>query len=82
MKTITIYSTPGCHYCHLAEDYFKKVEVPFELIDISESEELQTKVFEMTGKLNVPVIVIGEAISVGFSEKVVEKALHDEGYLK
>jgi len=29
MKNVTIYSTPTCHYCHMAKDFFKdnKIDV-------------------------------------------------------
>jgi glutaredoxin len=29
MKNVTIYSTPTCHFCHMAKDFFKAKNIPF-----------------------------------------------------
>ena len=82
IKPVIIYSTPTCHFCHLAKDYFASLNIPYEMLDISMSEDLQKKVFEMTGKLAVPVIEIGDTVQVGFSEKTIEPVLREMGYIK
>ena len=32
-KKVVIYSTPTCHFCHMAKDFFKENNVPFEDIE-------------------------------------------------
>ncbi len=80
MKTITIYSTPTCHFCHLAKDYFIANEIPFTDYNVAEDAEKRKEVVEMTGQMGVPVIVISEegkepAIMVGFSEQMFTETL-------
>lgn len=80
MKTITIYSTPTCHYCHLAKDYFDKHKVSFTDIDVSKDQEELSKMVDMTGQMGVPVIFIQEegvepVVMVGFNQKLIADTL-------
>lgn len=69
MQQVTIYSTPTCHFCHLAKDFFKENNVPFVdydvLSDISKRQEMMQK----SGQMGVPVIVIGSDVVVGFDRE-------------
>lgn len=80
MKTITIYSTPTCHFCHLAKDYFAAQNIPFTDYNVVEDAEKRKEVVELTGQMGVPVIVINEegkdpAVMVGFSEQMFTETL-------
>lgn len=80
MKTITIYSTPTCHFCHMAKDYLQENNTPFTDIDVSTDIVARTEMIEMTGQMGVPVIKIeGEGIDpvimVGFNQKLIDETL-------
>lgn len=68
MKKVTIYSTPTCHFCHVAKDFFAEKGVAYEeknvLTDLVARQEMMTK----SGQMGVPVIDIEGKIIVGFDE--------------
>ena len=35
MKKVEIYSTPTCHYCHMAKDFFKENDIPYTEYDVA-----------------------------------------------
>jgi len=65
-KTVTIYSTPTCHFCKMAKDFFTEKGVEFTGYDVSSDAGKREEMIKMTGQLGVPVIVIGGDIMVGF----------------
>jgi glutaredoxin 3 len=75
MKTVTIYSTPTCHFCGLAKEYFKANNVPFENYDVLADVEKRTEMLDKSGQMGVPVIVIGDEVIVGFDKPKVAAAL-------
>lgn len=66
MKKVTIYSTPTCHFCNMAKDYFKENKVEYEAFDVAGSMEKRKEMMEKSGQLGVPVIVIDGQVVVGF----------------
>ena len=68
MHNVTIYSTPTCHFCHLAKDFFNEKGIKYTeydvLIDIAKRQEMVDK----SGQLGVPVIMIDNNIIVGFDQ--------------
>ena len=65
-KSVTIYSTPTCHFCHMAKDFFAEKGIQFTNYDVSTDAAKREEMIKMTGQLGVPVIVIGGDIMVGF----------------
>lgn len=65
---VTIYSTPSCHFCHAAKEFFKEHNVPYEDINVAEDVAKRDEMVAMTGQMGVPVIKIGNDIVVGFDE--------------
>jgi len=74
MSKITIYSTPSCHFCHMAKDFFKEKGVEFEDFDVSVNLDICFEMLEKSGQMGVPVIIINNKdIIVGFNKpKIVE----------
>lgn len=73
-KTVTIYSTPTCHFCKMAKDFFAEKNIPFTNFDVSVDALKREEMIQMTGQLGVPVIVIDGDIMVGFDrEKLATK---------
>ncbi len=75
MKPITIYSTPVCHYCHLAKDFFKAHNIAYTEYDVAADAAKRSEMMELTGQLGVPVIRVGDDVSVGFQESHIRKLL-------
>ncbi len=67
-KQVTIYSTPSCHFCHAAKEYFDENKVEYTDFDVASDLEKRQEMIEMTGQMGVPVIKIGEEIVIGFDE--------------
>jgi glutaredoxin 3 len=73
-KTVTIYTTPTCHFCKLAKEFFAEKNVQYTAYDVSTDAEKREEMIGLTGQLGVPVIQIGEDIMVGFDrEKIAGK---------
>ena len=75
MKPITIYSTPTCHFCHLAKEYFKEHGLSYTEHDVLADLEKRKEMVALTGQLGVPVIKIGDAVLVGFQQERVASLL-------
>ena len=73
MNTVTVYSTPSCHFCHMAKDFFKEKNVEFVDFDVAGDQEKRKEMIDKSGQMGVPVIIIGNQIIVGFNKpKIVE----------
>lgn len=75
MKSVTIYSTPSCHFCHMAKDYFTENNVVFTEHDVASDLEKRKEMMDMTGQMGVPVIRIGDDVVIGFDEEKVKELL-------
>jgi len=75
MKKVSIYTTPTCHFCHLAKDYFKENNVAYDEYDVSTNAEKRTEMLNLTGQMAVPVIKIDDYVTVGFDQAKVEEIL-------
>jgi glutaredoxin 3 len=73
--TVEIYSTPTCHYCHLAKDWMNEKEVKYVDYDVTVNTEKAREVVEMTGQRGVPVIKIGNDVIIGFNQAKMEELL-------
>jgi glutaredoxin len=74
-KKVEIFSTPTCHFCHLAKEWLASKNIPFEDYNVGENLEKRKEMVEMTGQLGVPVIRIGEDVMVGFNQPQMAKLL-------
>ncbi|HRH27134.1 MAG TPA: glutaredoxin family protein [Parcubacteria group bacterium] len=68
MKKVTIYSTPTCHFCNMAKEYFDANGVTYESFDVSVDSNKRAEMMEKTGQLGVPVIEIEDKIVIGFNK--------------
>ena len=75
MSKVTIYSTPTCHFCHAAKDFFTQNNVAFEDFDVSIDEIKRNEMVEKTGQLGVPVIDIDGQIVIGFDQGRIKELL-------
>lgn len=75
MKNVTIYSTPTCHFCHMAKDFFKSNNVAYTEYDVMSNIEKRKEMMEKSGQMGVPVIMIEDQVIIGFDKPVIAKAL-------
>jgi glutaredoxin-like YruB-family protein len=75
MKKVEIYSTPTCHFCHMAKDFFKANGINFTDYDVSSDLEKRKEMLNLTNQMGVPVIVIDGDWAVGFNKPEVAKML-------
>jgi glutaredoxin 3 len=74
-KTVTIYSTPVCHFCHMAKDFFTENNITYTEHDVASDMDKRAEMVDMTGQMGVPVIRIGDDVVVGFDEGKVKELL-------
>lgn len=75
MKPVTIYSTPTCHFCHMAKDYFTENKVAFTDYDVAHDLAKRQEMIQKSGQMGVPVIMIGDEIVVGFDKEKLASTL-------
>ena len=73
---VTIYSTPTCHYCVMAKDYFKKNGVEYKDIDVSRDQNAAREMITKSGQMGVPVVDIDGNILVGFQPETFKSLLN------
>ena len=67
-KKVTIYSTPTCHFCQLAKEFFGEKGVEYTEHDVSTDLEKRKEMIEKSGQMGVPVIYVDEEMTVGFDK--------------
>jgi glutaredoxin-like YruB-family protein len=73
--SVTIYSTPVCHFCQSAKEFFKENNVEYTEYDVAADAEKRQEMIDMTGQMGVPVIKIGDDVVIGFDEPKVKELL-------
>ena len=73
--SVTIYSTPVCHFCHAAKEFFQENKVEYTEHDVASDAEKRQEMIDLTGQMGVPVIKIGEDIIIGFDEPKLKELL-------
>lgn len=66
--TVTIYSTPTCHFCHMAKDFFTANKIQFSDYNVASDLEKRKEMVTKSGQMGVPVIYVGDQMTVGFDE--------------
>jgi len=74
-KKVTIYSTPTCHYCGLAKEYFDANKVKYDAFDVASNIEKRREMMEKSGQLGVPVITVDNEVVVGFNQPLLAQLL-------
>jgi glutaredoxin-like protein NrdH len=76
MKKIKIYSLPHCGECQMVKDFFKKNNIEYEEVDVSEG-DIQREFIERTKQMRVPVIEINDIYISGFNRDAILKNLEN-----
>jgi len=75
MKNVTIYSTPSCHFCHMAKDYFKENNISYTEFNVASDAEKRKELIDKSGQMGVPVILIGDDMVIGFNKPKIASLL-------
>lgn len=75
-KKVEIYSTPTCHFCHMAKDFFSDNGVEFTDYDVATDAVKRAEVVERSGQMGVPVIFIDDQMVIGFDEGKIRELLN------
>ncbi len=74
-KKVTIYSTPTCHFCHMAKDFFKEKGVTFTDYNVAQDLEKRQEMIQKSGQMGVPVIFVNDQLIIGFDQERLASAL-------
>ena len=75
MKNVTVYSTPSCHFCHMAKDFFVANGIVFTEYNVASDLPKRKEMVEKSGQMGVPVITIDDKIVIGFDKPEISKLL-------
>lgn len=59
MKTLIVYTKPGCSHCLSAKEYLKSIEIPFTEVDIMANPEVRQRLID-AGHKTMPAIYADE----------------------
>lgn len=74
-KTVTIYTTPSCHFCQMSKEFFKANGVAYTEIDVAADAAKRAEMVDKSGQMGVPVIMIGEDMVIGFDKRRLSELL-------
>jgi glutaredoxin 3 len=74
-QQVTIYSTPTCHFCHMAKEFFKENDVAYTDYNVATDLDKRKEMVTKSGQMGVPVIDVGGKIIVGFDEEGLRQVL-------
>ena len=72
---VRIFSTPHCSGCRAVKEFLTSKNITFTEIDMAADEDARIMVIEKTGRIQSPVVQIGEEFIVGFDQKKMEELL-------
>ncbi len=78
MKSVSIYTTPTCHFCQMAKEFFKANGVEYSEYNVAGDEAKRAEMIEKSGQMGVPVIFVGEDMVIGFNEPKLKTLLADQ----
>jgi Glutaredoxin and related proteins len=81
IKSLTIYSTVECPYCHLLKDWLGKKGIAYKNIFVDKDEKAADRMIQISGQMGVPVTEIfftngKNEIVVGFDKPKIAKLLN------
>ncbi|MBU6370582.1 MAG: glutathione S-transferase N-terminal domain-containing protein [Patescibacteria group bacterium] len=75
-KKVTIYSTPTCHWCNTAKDFFKENKIAYESYDVGSDLARRKEMIQKSGQMGVPVIYVDNELVLGFDEDRLRQLLN------
>ncbi|MEK7586762.1 MAG: glutaredoxin family protein [Patescibacteria group bacterium] len=75
MKNVIIYSTPTCHYCQMAKEFFKENNIVYTEHNVAVDRVAGQESIKKSGQMGVPVIDVDGEIIIGFDEDKLRELL-------
>ncbi|OHA31888.1 MAG: NrdH-redoxin [Candidatus Taylorbacteria bacterium RIFCSPLOWO2_01_FULL_45_15b] len=75
MKTVTIFTTPTCTYCHQAKEFFKANGVQYIEHNVASDLNARKEMVEKSGQLGVPVIFVDDQVIIGYDKATLSSLL-------
>jgi len=75
MKNVEIYSTPTCHYCQMAKEFFKEKGIQYTEYNVLTDLAKRQEMIDNSGQLGVPVISIDGKVVIGFDQAEISSLL-------
>ena len=76
MSQIKIYTTPYCHYCKMAKEYFQSKGLKWEEYDVMADMAKREEMVKKSGQMGVPVIDIDGKVIIGFDLPKINDSLN------
>lgn len=73
--SVTVYSTPGCPWCHKTKQYLKERGVAFTDHNVAEDQAKAEEMLNKSNQMGVPVIDIDGTIIVGYDKARLDQLL-------
>ncbi len=67
-KSVTVYTTQGCPYCHRAKNLLQRKGIAFQEVDLTEDAKKRQELQDRYNWMSVPIILIGEKFIGGANE--------------
>ncbi|MBP9691229.1 thioredoxin family protein [Candidatus Woesebacteria bacterium] len=74
-KSVKVFSTQTCPYCHMVKDYLTQKNVKFEDIDVSHDRNAATEMVQKSGQMGVPQLWIDGEVVVGYDTARINELL-------
>lgn len=68
-KTVTIYSTPTCHFCQMSKDFLKEKGINYIEYDVAHDLEKRQEMIQKSYQMGVPVLFVGDEMIIGFDKE-------------
>ncbi len=75
---ILVYSKTGCSYCRLTEELLEKNNIPYEVVELTNNQDLIIKLVKQTGQTTVPYVFVNDEFIGGYQNL---RALNESGGL-
>ena len=75
MPQVTIYTTPTCHFCHLAKELFNAHQISYTEKNAAADPVARQELVQKSGQMGVPVIDIAGQIVIGYDEERLRELL-------
>ena len=67
-KNVSIYTTPTCHFCQMAKEFFKANGVEYTEHNVAADQAKRQEMIDKSGQMGVPVIYVGDEMTIGFDK--------------
>lgn len=74
-KNVTMYTTPTCHFCHMAKEFLKGKGIEYTDYNVAEDADKRQEMIERSGQMGVPVIFVGDEMLIGFDKDKLSTAI-------